>query len=117
MDDDAQLLKAASTPAYDPVMASTATEGREIAQAKAKALAAMSWQELDAYGRRTEEVTSPTGRRFRVKSFVFWDMEEWASGMYIIVKAYPPNRWRRPFGYSAVETRGGPDDLVPERPE
>jgi hypothetical protein len=97
-------------------MGRLASEGREIAQAKAKALAALSWEDLDAYGKRTEEVVSPTGRRFRVKSFVFWDMDEWASGMYIIVKAYPPSRWRRPFGYSAVETRGGPDDPVPERP-
>jgi hypothetical protein len=89
---------------------------RRIAQAKAKEIASLSWEELDAYGKREEVVLSPTGRRLRVKSVAFWDMEEWASGIYVIVKVYPTRGWRRIWGYSAVETRGDSDDLVPERP-
>jgi hypothetical protein len=91
---------------------------QRIAQAKAKHIASLSWQELDAYGKRDEEVVTPTGRRLRVKAIAFWDMEAWASTMYVIVKVYPLPRWRRFWGYSAVETRGGWDDdeAIPGRP-
>jgi hypothetical protein len=45
-------------------------------------------------------------------------MEEWEPALYIIAKVYPTPRWRRPWGYSAVETRGGWDDMgaIPEKP-
>jgi hypothetical protein len=59
---------------------------------------------------------SPSARRFRVKSYAFWDMDEWASGMYVIVKVRPVAGWRRFWAYKAVETRGGPGDPVPDRP-
>ena len=58
----------------------------------------------------------PSGRRFRVKSNVFWDMEAWASGMYVIVKVYAEHGIRRWWPWKEVAVRGGPDDLVPERP-
>jgi len=60
-------------------------------------------------------VVTATGRRFRVKSIAFWDMGEWESGMYVIVRVYPipPGSL---LGYSAVETRGDEDDPVPARP-
>jgi len=89
---------------------------RELARVRAKEIAGLSWEELDAYGKRVQEVVTATGRRFRVKSIAFWDMEEWESGMYVIVRVYPIQRWRRFWGYSAVETRGGEDDPVPARP-
>ena len=89
---------------------------RLVAHAKAKEIASLSWEKLDAYGKRTEEVITPTGRRLRVKSYVFWDMEEWASGMYVIVRVRPGRGWRRFLGESAVETRGDYDDPVPPRP-
>jgi hypothetical protein len=89
---------------------------RRIAQAKAKEIASLSWEELDAYGKREEVVVSPSGGRLRMKSIAFWDMEEWASGMYVIVRVYPRRGWRRIWGYSAVETRGDSNDPVPERP-
>jgi hypothetical protein len=89
---------------------------RLVARAKAKEIASLSWKELDAYGKRTEEVVTPSGRQLRVKSIAFWDMEEWASGMYVIVRVRPGRGWRRFVGESAVETRGDHDDPVPERP-
>jgi hypothetical protein len=91
-------------------------EGRLVAEAKAAELAAMTWDELDAYGERVENVTAASGRTFRVKSFAFWDMDEWESGINIVVKAYAPSGLRRLWGYKAWKTRGGPDDLVPHRP-
>jgi hypothetical protein len=91
-------------------------EGQLIAEAKAAELVAMTWEELDAYGERVENVTAASGRTFRVKSFAFWDMDEWASGLNISVKAYAQNGLRRVWGYKAWKTRGGPDDLVPPRP-
>lgn len=93
-----------------------ADDPRQLARAKAKEIAGLSWEELDAYGKLVEDVMSPTGRRFRVKSHAFWDMEAWESGMYVIVRVYPTPRWRRFWGYSAVETRGDRDDPVPARP-
>jgi hypothetical protein len=52
---------------------------RRLADTKAKEIAGLSWEELDEYGKRVEEVVTATGRRFRVRSIAFWDMEEWAS--------------------------------------
>ena len=94
----------------------TEDDPRLVARAKAKEIASLSWEELDAYGKRTEEVVTPIGRRLRIKSHVFWDMEEWASGIYVIVRVRPGKGWRRFLGESAVETRGDADDPVPARP-
>jgi hypothetical protein len=90
-------------------------EGRTLAGAKADAVAALSWDELDAYDQPVEEVVGPSGERYRLSTNVFWDMEPWASGMYVIVKASPMRGWRRYWPFKAVEIRGGPDDLVPEK--
>jgi hypothetical protein len=46
-------------------------DARLLAQAKAKKIASLSWEELDAYGKRREEVLTPMGRRLRVTSHVF----------------------------------------------
>jgi hypothetical protein len=103
--------------AYDRrVSSNVADDPRQLAGAKAKEIAGLSWEELDAYGKQVEDVVSPTGKRFRVKSIAFWDMDEWESRMYVIVRVYPTPRWHRFWGYSAVETRGDSDDPVPERP-
>jgi hypothetical protein len=102
---------------YDQSVSSSLTgDPRRLAEDKASEVAAMSWEELDAYGERIEEVTTPSGQRFRVKSIAFWDMEAWASAMYVIVKVYPSRGLRRFLGYSAVETRGGWDDDEPIPP-
>ncbi|MFL5920942.1 MAG: hypothetical protein ACJ75Q_14315 [Gaiellaceae bacterium] len=89
---------------------------RLVARAKAKEIASLSWDELDAYGKRSEEVVTPSGRQLRVKSIAFWDMEESASGMYVVVRVRPGKGWRRFVGESAVETRGDYDDPVPRHP-
>jgi hypothetical protein len=83
-----------------------------------KEIASLSWEELDAYGQQVEEVVTATGQRFRVTSQAFWDMEEWDSTMYVIVKVYPARGWRRLWGYSAVETRAGwnSDEAIPSGP-
>jgi hypothetical protein len=103
---------------YDSsVSSSVVDDPRRLAEGKAKEIAALSWEELDAYDKREEEVVAASGQRFRVTSQTFWDMEDWASMMYVIVKVYPPHGWRRFWGYSAVETRGdSDDDPIPERP-
>lgn len=93
-------------------------EPHRLASATAKEIAGLSWEELDAFGERVEDVVSATGRSYRVKSIAFWDMEEWESGMYVIVTVKPTSGpgWRRWRRYRAVETRGGEDDPVPSRP-
>ena len=65
------------------------SDPRRLADTKAKEIAGLSWVELDEYGKQVEEVVTATGRRFRVKSTAFWDIEEWASTMYVIVNVYP----------------------------
>jgi hypothetical protein len=90
-------------------------EAESILRPRMEAMTRLSWVELDAYGEREETVESPSGRRYRVVTGAFWDMEEWASGMELYAKAYPESgRRRRP--YTLWASRGGPDDLVPERP-
>ena len=94
-----------------PIM--TATEGQALADAKADEIARLSWNELDAYGERMEQGTAPSGRVFRVNSRAYWDMEPWASGIEISVKACASGGVRRIWGYKARTTRGSPDDPVP----
>jgi hypothetical protein len=50
------------------------SDGAVVAAAKASEVAALSWNELDAYGERVEAVTSPSGQNFRVRSLAHWDM-------------------------------------------
>jgi hypothetical protein len=92
-------------------------EIRSLIQERVRSLAALSWQELDRYGERTEDVTTTSGIRLRLISCAYWDMEAWASGMELCVKAYPSAGLRRWFPYVARGTRGGPGDPVPQRPE
>jgi hypothetical protein len=91
-------------------------EARGVAEDWADQVAALSWEQLDAYGEREETFTAPSRRNLRVKSRAFWDMDDWASAMNISVKVYAPSGLRRIWGYKAWRTRGGPDDLVPEQP-
>lgn len=69
--------------------------GQTLANTKADEIAQLGWRELDAYGDRTEQIHSPSGRIFRVTSRVYWDMESWASGINISVKARPDAGLRR----------------------
>jgi len=77
---------------------------------------ALTWEGLDAYGKREETVTAPSGAKFRVKSLAYWDMEEWGSGLDIVVKVYTATGLRRFWPYKAYASRGYYDDPVPERP-
>jgi hypothetical protein len=113
---EANRVKAATRRADYILMArDVQSEGRALAGSKAEAVAALSWEELDAYDQTVEEVVGPSGTQYRLSTSVFWDMEPWASGMYVIVKAAPTRGWRRFWPFKAVEVRGGPDDLVPEK--
>jgi len=49
-----------------PIM--TATKGQAPADAKADEIARLSWNELDAYGERTEQAPAPSGHVFHVSS-------------------------------------------------
>jgi hypothetical protein len=92
-------------------------EARTIARRKAADMEALSWEELDAYGERQETVTAPSGATFRVKSLAYWDMEEWNSGLDIVVKVYPSKGLRRFWPYKAYAGRGDYHDPIPKRPE
>jgi hypothetical protein len=94
----------------------TSAEGQTLVNEKADEIAQLGWGDLDAYDERTEEIASPSGRVSRVTSRVYWDMEPWASGINISVKARPDGGLRRLWRYKAWRTRGGPDDPVPPPP-
>jgi hypothetical protein len=92
------------------------SEGQALADAKADELAALSWQDIDAYGDQTETTTGSGGGVFRVTSRAYWDMEPWASGIEISVKVYERSGIRRIWPRKARRVRGGPDDPVPPPP-
>ncbi len=92
------------------------SEGQALADAKADEVAALQWHDLDRYGQRTETMTGASGGVFRVVSRAYWDMEPWASGVEISVKANASRGLRRVWGYRARRTRGGADDPVPPQP-
>ena len=77
---------------------------------------ALTWEELDAYGKREETVTTPSGATLRMKSLAYWDMDEWASGLDIVVKVYASSGLRRFWPYKPYAGRGDHDDPVPKRP-
>lgn len=91
-------------------------ETLRLLEARVDALARLSWEELNVYGEREEWMACPSGRRLRVVTGAFWDMEEWKSGMELYAKAYARSGWRRRFPYKVWRSRGGPDDLVPSPP-
>jgi hypothetical protein len=45
-----------------------AAEAKAIAKRKAAEIQALSWEELDAYGKREEKLTTLSGATWRVKS-------------------------------------------------
>jgi len=101
---------------YDDSVPTKPDEPRTIAAEKLRAIKGLSWEELDAYESRNEHVTGPSGRRYRVSSAAYWDMEPWASGIEISVKVFADKGVRRVWPYKARAVRGGPDDPVPELP-
>ena len=93
------------------------TEARRVIEQYRERFWAMSWEDLDSYGRRTEKIVTPSGRRFRVETIVSWDTEEWASGMNCVIKVRPSSGWRRFWAYTDWAARGAPDDPVPDPPQ
>jgi hypothetical protein len=91
-------------------------QGRALAEAKADEVAALPWDALAAYGEREETVETATGR-FRVKTVAFWDMDEWASDLYVIAKVYAVRGWRRWRPWKAVRGRGPDDPDFPAQPQ
>jgi hypothetical protein len=89
------------------------TVGRSLAEAKLRELEALTWEELDSYGKRVEVAQAQNGRRCRVKSVAFWDMEPWESDMCVIVKVYDPPWWPVP---TDKVVGGLPGEDIPPRP-
>jgi len=91
-------------------MSSAKADAKLIVRDREERLEAMPWRELIPYGTRREWVIAPSGRRFLVKTYTFWDMDEFASGMECGVRVYPESGWRRWWRYRGWVSRGGPDD-------
>ena len=86
-------------------------EVTELLTTNLERLRALTWDELDSYGKRRHEVAGPSGRRYEVTTNTFWDMEEWASGMYVIVKVRPRRGLRRAFAYKISDVLLVPSEL------
>jgi hypothetical protein len=89
------------------------SEAQKIAAQKADELVSLSWDDLDRYEPRVEEVTSVHGRRFRVKSHTFWDMDAWESDMRVTVKVYATRGWCRYWPVTGRALRNGEDLPAP----
>jgi hypothetical protein len=85
------------------------THAKTIAAQKADELVALSWEDLDRYEPRVEEVTSVNGRTFRVKSHTSWDMDAWESDMRVTIKVYATRGWRRYWPTTGRALRHGED--------
>src|SRR4051794_33395878 len=81
---------------------------KKIAAQKADEIVALSWEDLDRYAARVEEVTV-NGRRFRVKSRPDWDMDAWESDVRVTVKVYATRGWRRYWPVTGRALREGED--------
>jgi hypothetical protein len=86
-------------------------EVTELLTANLDRLRSLPWDELDSYGTRRSEVAGASGRRYTVTTYTFWDMEPWASGMYVIVKVRPRRGWRRFLAYKESDVLLVPSEL------
>src|SRR5438445_11666616 len=79
-------------------------------------LEAMSWDDLDQHETRIDTLIAPSGRRFRIRTWAYWDMEPWESDMWLVAEAQPEGgffRWRWPV--KERELRRG--ETLPPRPQ
>jgi hypothetical protein len=49
----------------------------------------LDWEALDGFEETVHEVSAASGRRFRLRRLTYWDMEPWASDLWIVVEARP----------------------------
>ena len=70
-------------------------EANALVQRGAREVAALPWDDLDAYGTRTERLRLASGRKLEMETSVFWDMGDWASDMCVSVEGRAEGRWRR----------------------
>jgi hypothetical protein len=91
-------------------------EVRDFLRKRIEEIQWLSWEELDAYGKRAETFTASTGESYRVLSKVYWDGDEWASGIEIEIRAYAAAGRRRWWPYRDHRVRGAATDPVPAPP-
>ena len=82
-------------------------EERAWAEQKAGEVSGLPWDELARFEEQIEDVELPSGRKARVKTLAFWDMDESESDMYVTVRVYSSHGWRRYWPWKAVRVRGG----------
>jgi hypothetical protein len=90
---------------------------RELLDLRMERWSAASWAELSEL-ERAEGVDERVGG-YRLRSYAFWDMEPWQSGLYVKVKIYGRGL-RRLWPYSGVIVRGSsPEDgdPLPDEPQ
>jgi hypothetical protein len=80
-------------------------EAQAVADAEARRVASLSWDELDAFGVQRATVEGPTGMIFRLRISVSWDAEPRQSQLSVIVKARPTRGLRLLRARKAVRTR------------
>lgn len=82
-----------------------------LLSANLERLRSLPWKELDQQETRREEAIGSDGRAYTVTAYSFWDMEPWASGMYVIVKVRPKRGLRRLIAYKTSDVLLVPADL------
>ena len=68
-------LRSVIVTAPEGVREELRAEGQALADEEADEIARLSWNELDAYGERADQGTTPSGRVVGVSSRAYWDVE------------------------------------------
>ena len=94
------------------------SEARALIEQRLRHYQDADWIELNEIilTPKIEELTTASGRRYRVKSRAWFDMEAWESGLYVDVYVYAERGLRRRWPYKGVTERGAPADPVPDPP-
>lgn len=86
---------------------------------RARTIADLPWEELDRFGKRTEQFVTRSEQTYRVVVHAFWNMgpdHRWETDVQVAVAAYAPSGWHSWWPLRANAVRSGPPD-VPKPPE
>jgi hypothetical protein len=85
-----------------------ADDAREILRREVGVMEQLSWDELDGYEDRTTEISSDSGRTFRVRTMTYCDMDPWQSDRWMVAEAHSlGRRTHRKWSYREDTIRGG----------
>ena len=91
-------------------------EGKALAGEWLLELEGWDWDQLVPLAEKSleKQIEGPSGNRYRLLAYTFWDTYPWGSDLYIKVRVYPATGWRRWRGYRMTSVKPG-EELPPDR--